>query len=98
MAVSQAFEVANWLPATPGQVGNAIRIKAISPTLQTEWFPIAGGGPPGPAGPPGVNGTPGPPGAAGAPGPPSFADAPNDGTSYVRNGLAWSTVVDGGTF
>ena len=95
---SPAFDTGNWLPATPGQVGNAIRIKATVPYLQTEWFPIAGGGPPGPAGPAGVPGPPGTNGANGAPGPPSFPDAASDGTSYVRRNAAWTNILDAGTF
>ena len=95
--VSQAFEVGNWLPATPGQVGNAIRIKQINP-LTTEWFPIASGGPPGPIGPAGPAGPAGANGTNGAPGPPSFPDAPSDGTSYVRLNGAWTNRLDAGLF
>ena len=91
---SQAFDTAVWIPPTPPQVGNAIRVKSINPIV-SEWFPIANGGATGPAGPAGV---PGPPGADGAPGPPSFPDAAADGTSYVRRNNAWTNILDAGTF
>lgn len=88
---SPAAELAVWLPSNPAQVGNAIRVKSINPTV-TEFFGIANGGPPGPPGPAGPQGPPGVPGGGG------ITDAPVDGTSYVRLNGTWTNRIDGGVF